>query len=102
MMNDYSNLSEFTYLSRNRIATIDHGPPSLDCPDPCLDDVEGSGRQNPYHCTLEEVAKELGVSRERARMIEQRALRKCRAFCQARGLCLDDLLPMRNDRMTIQ
>jgi hypothetical protein len=101
-MNNYSNLSESTYLSRNRIATIDHGLPSLDGPEPCLDDVEESGCQNPCHCTLEEVAKELGVSREQARMIEQRALRKCRAFCQAHGLRLDDLLPMRNDRMTIQ
>jgi hypothetical protein len=32
------------------------------------------------------------VSREQARLIEQRALRKCRAFCERRSLDLEDLL----------
>jgi DNA-directed RNA polymerase sigma subunit (sigma70/sigma32) len=43
-------------------------------------------------CTLEEVAAELGIHREQVRIIEQRALRKCRAYCEARGLRLEDLL----------
>jgi DNA-directed RNA polymerase sigma subunit (sigma70/sigma32) len=43
-------------------------------------------------CTLEEVADKLGMHREQVRIVEQRALRKCLAYCEARGLRLEDLL----------
>ena len=43
-------------------------------------------------CTLEEVARELGVSRERARQIEMRALRKCRRWAEKHGYLAEDLL----------
>ena len=43
--------------------------------------------------TLEEVAAELGVSPERARQIEMRALRKCRQWCQRHGWQFEDLVP---------
>ena len=66
--------------------------PALWFSDPRLDEGGESGLPNPALCTLEEVAAELGVSREQVRIIEQRALRKCRAYCEARGLRLDDLL----------
>jgi hypothetical protein len=66
--------------------------PALWFSDPRLDDEGERTLQNPALCTLEEVAAELGLSRERVRVIEQRALRKCRAYCEARGLRLDDLL----------
>jgi hypothetical protein len=36
--------------------------------------------------TLDECAAVLGVSRERIRQIEASALRKCRRWCEARGL----------------
>jgi hypothetical protein len=42
--------------------------------------------------TLEEVARELGVTRERVRQIEMMALRKCRAWAAERGMRLEDLL----------
>lgn len=41
---------------------------------------------------LAEVAAELGVSRQRIQQIERRALRKCRTWCEQRGLDLDLLL----------
>ena len=66
--------------------------PALWFSDPRLDDEGERTLQNPALCTLEEVAAELGLSREQVRVIEQRALRKCRAYCEARGLRLDDLL----------
>jgi hypothetical protein len=56
------------------------------------DAVGLSGRDSPWSCTLDDVARELGVSREQARMIEQRALKKCRAFCKKRALRMEDLL----------
>lgn len=43
--------------------------------------------------TLDVVAKELGVSRERVRQIETQALRKLRSWLRWYGLTLDDLLP---------
>jgi transcriptional regulator with XRE-family HTH domain len=39
-----------------------------------------------------EVASILGVSRETVRRIERRALQKCRAWCDAHGYKLDDLI----------
>jgi hypothetical protein len=53
---------------------------------------ESPGHHSGLFCTLDEVAAELGVSREQARMIEQAALNKCRAFCKARKLRMEDLL----------
>lgn len=47
----------------------------------------------PWECTLEEVAKELGVSVARARQIEMKALCKLRWWCERNGLRLDDLKP---------
>jgi len=38
--------------------------------------IEGSFANNDCHCTLEEISRELGVTRERVRHIEQKALRK--------------------------
>lgn len=42
-------------------------------------------------CTLEEVGKALGVTRERARQIELQALRKCRRWCERNGFQFEDL-----------
>lgn len=58
----------------------------------CLEDPEKPERHNAWLCTLDDVATELGVSREQAKKIEQRALRKCRAFCEARGFHMEDLV----------
>ena len=41
--------------------------------------------------TLECVAAQLGVTRERVRQIEVKALQKCRAWCEERGLRFEDL-----------
>lgn len=46
-----------------------------------------------FHCSLEEVASELGVTRERARQIQSEALRKCWFYCWWNGYRADDLLP---------
>ncbi|WP_412852371.1 sigma factor-like helix-turn-helix DNA-binding protein [Ectothiorhodospira shaposhnikovii] len=43
--------------------------------------------------TLDDVARELGISRECARQIEVRALRKLRRALERRGVSADDLLP---------
>ena len=42
--------------------------------------------------TLEEVARELGVSRERIRQIEHSALRKAMRWAEKHGYRLEDLL----------
>jgi DNA-directed RNA polymerase sigma subunit (sigma70/sigma32) len=34
--------------------------------------------QNPYEYTLEEIAKKLGISKERTRQLERQAIRKMR------------------------
>ena len=44
-----------------------------------------------HYMTLEEVSLVLGVTRERARQIEQTALRKARRILESRGFTLDDL-----------
>lgn len=41
---------------------------------------------------LEVIAQELGVSRERVRQIEAKALRKCRDWCERHGYDLVDML----------
>jgi hypothetical protein len=60
--------------------------------DPCLDEEDEPALPKPVFCTLEEVGAEVGMHREQVRIIEQRALRKCRAYCEAHGLRLEDLL----------
>ena len=42
--------------------------------------------------TLETIAQELGVTRERVRQIEAKALQKCRLWCIRHGYRLEDLL----------
>ena len=42
--------------------------------------------------TLEVIAVQLGVTRERVRQIEVKALAKCRKWCAARGYKMEDLL----------
>lgn len=42
--------------------------------------------------SFKEIAAELNVSATRVQYIERAALKKCRAWCEARGLTLDDLL----------
>jgi predicted transcriptional regulator len=42
--------------------------------------------------TLDEIGRELGITRERVRQIEKAALEKCRAYCLAHGYDLRDLL----------
>ena len=48
--------------------------------------------------THAEIAEELGVSQQRIQQIERLALRKCRRWCEKRGLCLADLLPLAEDQ----
>ncbi len=45
-----------------------------------------------YAMTLEEISQELGVSRERVRQLENRALGKARAILERHGYRLEDLL----------
>lgn len=59
----------------------------------------GQGGNNPtayqdtdHYMTLEQISIELGVTRERARQIEQAALRKARRILESRGFKLEDLL----------
>lgn len=47
--------------------------------------------QGLYEYTLGEVAEELGLSRERVRQIEQRALEKLQKVLEARGYSSDDV-----------
>jgi hypothetical protein len=44
--------------------------------------------------SLDEVAAELGVTRQRAHQIEREALAKCRVWCEDHGIRLRDVLPM--------
>lgn len=43
-------------------------------------------------CTLGDVARALGISQVRAQQLEQRALKKCAAWLEARALRAEDLL----------
>ena len=45
-----------------------------------------------YAMTLDEVGRELGVSRERIRQLENRALAKAKKILERRGYTLQDLL----------
>ena len=50
-------------------------------------------RSSDFHATLDECAEALGgLSRERVRQIEAIALAKARAWCEAQGWRLEDLL----------
>lgn len=42
--------------------------------------------------TLEQIAREMNVTRERVRQIEVAALRKCRRWAERNGYCLEDIL----------
>lgn len=48
--------------------------------------------KNDRLCSLEEVAKELGISIERVRVIEKNALNKCKSWCDNNGYDLNILL----------
>ncbi len=50
-------------------------------------------RREDYGMTLEEIGKELGITRERARQLEANALSKARKILKQRGFTLQDLLP---------
>ncbi len=45
-----------------------------------------------HYSTLDELAAEFDVSRERIRQIEVAALKKCRAWCFKNGYRIEDLL----------
>ncbi len=49
-------------------------------------------RFEPY-CTLEQVAIQLGVTRQRVEQIEKEALRKVRAALEAKGYSIEDIEP---------
>jgi hypothetical protein len=53
----------------------------------------------PYaeHCSLDDVAIELGVSRERARQIEVLALKKLKIILRKHGYRFEDLIPDRHE-----
>ncbi len=44
------------------------------------------------HCSLEEIATKLGLTRERVRQIEFAALRKCRRWAMSNGYEVEDLI----------
>jgi RNA polymerase nonessential primary-like sigma factor len=46
--------------------------------------------------TLQEIAEELGVSRERVRQIERQALAKVKAYLLRQGYEPDDLIDLRD------
>ncbi len=48
--------------------------------------------------SLEDIAAELEVSRERVRQIEKKALMKCRQWCEARGIDADILFDLASNR----
>lgn len=48
--------------------------------------------KNDRACSLDEVAKELGVSIERVRVIESDALKKCKDWCNANGMDMELML----------
>lgn len=50
-----------------------------------------------YLCTLEDVARELGISRAGAWYLEASALAKCRKILKRRGLTFAALSPIRAD-----
>ena len=45
-----------------------------------------------FETTRDEIAAELGLSRERVRQLEVQALRKCRDWCERNGYAFEDLL----------
>jgi Sigma-70, region 4 len=46
-----------------------------------------------YYMDLEDIARELEISREGVRQVQERALGKLKAGLEARGFTLEDLLP---------
>jgi transcriptional regulator with XRE-family HTH domain len=46
-----------------------------------------------FSATLEDIAAELGVTRQRVAQIEQNALRKLARWCRANDVLLEDLIP---------
>ena len=91
-MGTYESTSAPVVRGQSNAAPASCYSPALWFFNPCPDDGGERTLQNPEFCTLEEVAADLGIHREQVRVIEQRALRKCRAYCEAWGLRLEDLL----------
>ncbi len=83
---------DFIFGDWNAFARIDYRLLTEDQSKPGLDAPEGPAWVIHSACTLDEVADELGTSREAVRRIEQDALRKCRAFCKTHGFRLQDFL----------
>ncbi len=53
--------------------------------------ADGNEQLRDNGMTLEAIAKEFGVTRERIRQIEHSALRKARRWCQRNGYSFEDL-----------
>ncbi len=49
-------------------------------------------KSHDYALTLEEVGRQLGISHERVRQLENRALAKAKEILEKRGFTLQDLL----------
>ncbi|MCG6898075.1 MAG: hypothetical protein LJE61_10185 [Thiocapsa sp.] len=91
-MGAYKSASSPAVRGQSQAKSASCDSPALGFSDPRLDDEGEPALPVQVFCTLEEVAAEMGIRREQVRVIEQRALRKCRVYCEARGLRLEDLL----------
>ncbi len=60
--------------------------------------MAASNEHAEHFCTHDEIAAELGVTRQRVQQLERRALAKCRRECERRGLALADLVPACDER----
>jgi len=54
--------------------------------------LDSSLPRNAYCCTLDEVARELDLTKERCRQIQNIALGKCFAWCELHGYRFEDLI----------